>query len=767
MVRRVTRSGSHCARCSPDSRGRLKSRDRNAENVKGSAGDPCGRIGERVTGFCARVPVAAAPSGVGHDCESGDIMGKRVFRFLTALAVLISVSGAAQPAALGDQPGAGDVTVEGELQRLVVEPLVGEAIEASAVVTTSGDVIRVQSDDVSDVPSGAEVELQIPAADALADDEDVLDSDGGASVLSLQVLALPEPTEASLPDLSGPGTDGVALLAGPTARTVHMATGRISGQAAPSVTTAQLASSLTAQVAPYWSDSTTGDVLFSSGTETTAGTYADWGLTSTCTVGQVLGVLAWANDQTGVGPTVGQGKHVVLYTPRLSVCGFSGAAHVGDGGTAWLNGPNGAVPSWSVMAHELGHTLGLGHSNTRIDCGAADGASCSEGEYGDAYDVMGWSVGGPGPLNGAQLDRLGLLTSASAVVATGPLSVALAPVGGGSGVRFLVFETGGASYYVEYRAAVGRDADLATTRAGCPYGLTACGSWVRYTPGVVIHRIDGVPGEGAATHLLDAGVGDVAHTSSDPRFVLTAGRSFRTANGAFIVTVDSLSSGGAIVRLIDGGTWLPGGSPRGQFESVAGVLGGVRVRGWALDPDTSASTYVWVSVAGAGGPVLAGVERPDVAAVYPAYGSAHGFDAVIPAAAGTRQVCVTAVDVGSGSNVSLGCRSVVVPNASPRGQFESVGGVQGGVRVRGWALDPETSASTYVWVSVAGGGGPVRASVMRSDIAAAFPTLGGNHGFDAVVPAAAGIRKVCLTAVNVGSGSNVSLGCRSVVVPAG
>jgi SpoIID/LytB domain protein len=325
--------------------------------------------------------------------------------------------------------------------------------------------------------------------------------------------------------------------------------------------------------------------------------------------------------------------------------------------------------------------------------------------------------------------------------------------------------------------------------------------------------------------------------------------------------------------------WIPTSvnQPFGNFEVAETASGGVRVKGWAIDPDTGASIDVRVNVGGTVTTVRASTTRNDVAAVYPSAGAAHGFDAVVPgsgstacvtlvnvgvgadtelgcrtitvstvgtppfgsfdsasaapgageagpvvtvsgwtadsdapqtslgvratvdgtvvasatadgarsdvaaalpgfgaahgyavsftAAPGARQVCVLAVDTAHGSNTSFGCRTVTVPGGSPFGNWEVAQGVQGGVQITGWAIDPDTTASPYVWVEVDGVGHYLRASTSRSDVGNAYPAYGSSFGFTEVAVAGRGTHQVCVTISNTGAGGNTSLGCRQVTVP--
>jgi hypothetical protein len=194
------------------------------------------------------------------------------------------------------------------------------------------------------------------------------------------------------------------------------------------------------------------------------------------------------------------------------------------------------------------------------------------------------------------------------------------------------------------------------------------------------------------------------------------------------------------------------------------VSGGIRFAGWAFDPDTVAPIYVWVTVDGVGRHVYASAPRPDIGAAFPGAGSAHGFAGTVPAGPGRHALCVTAANVFAGRHTPLGCRTVSVPGGTPVGNFERAVAVGGGITVSGWALDGDTTASVYVWVSVDGAGRHVLADATRPDVGAAFPGYGPRHGFEATVPARGGAHRVCATVSNVGPGTHRVLGCRDVVV---
>ena len=106
------------------------------------------------------------------------------------------------------------------------------------------------------------------------------------------------------------------------------------------------------------------------------------------------------------------------------------------------------------------------------------------------------------------------------------------------------------------------------------------------------------------------------------------------------------------------------GEPMGNIEQLSldsqfgkNVL---RAKGWSFDPDFDGQIDVDVVFNGSSRVrLLANNYRPDVKVVH-GRGEWSGFDRAIPMAPGVYQVCVEAVGVGVGGNMSLGCTQIIV-----------------------------------------------------------------------------------------------------------
>ncbi len=216
-----------------------------------------------------------------------------------------------------------------------------------------------------------------------------------------------------------------------------------------------------------------------------------------------------------------------------------------------------------------------------------------------------------------------------------------------------------------------------------------------------------------------------------------------------------------------------GVNPRGRVESIAQVPGGIKVSGWALDPDSTSSIPVEVYADGVRVTrATASQARPSVGHTYPEYGSAHGFVATATLAQGPHNICVYAINVAAGDpKTALLCRTVTL-NFEPRGTIETLRQSPVGFTISGWAFDPDTSAPIRVHVYLDGKAAQsIVAGNARPDIARAYPAAGPNHGYATSVGAHEGTHKVCVYGMNVlGGQANPMMACRNITIsyaPAG
>ena len=166
-----------------------------------------------------------------------------------------------------------------------------------------------------------------------------------------------------------------------------------------------------------------------------------------------------------------QDRYLIILTPDIG-CNWSGRALIGSiavkGGLMVLHNTASAF----VITHELGHSLGLGHSNLlRCDSGSSDGAwsrSCKAVEYGGSIDVMG-NVSTTSPLSTYHQWRMGLLEKDEVKQSWLNESIQLSASDIYGGARAVFIRDGKSTYWIEYRRP----------RAG-----------LSYNPGLVIYRTD-------------------------------------------------------------------------------------------------------------------------------------------------------------------------------------------------------------------------------------------------------------------------------------
>ncbi|NKY22518.1 hypothetical protein [Cellulomonas denverensis] len=206
-------------------------------------------------------------------------------------------------------------------------------------------------------------------------------------------------------------------------------------------------------------------------------------------------------------------------------------------------------------------------------------------------------------------------------------------------------------------------------------------------------------------------------------------------------------------------------TPIGSLDAVTATgPSSIRVRGWALDPDTRDPIRVHVYVDGKSVQALtADGVRNDVDRAH-GMGPNHGFDATITVAAGTHEVCTYAIDSNGGGNPRFGCKTVTVVNQTPRGALDSVTGGMEQFTVSGWALDPDTRDPIRVHVYVDGKSvQALTADGVRNDVDRAYG-MGPNHGYSAVIAATRGQHEVCVYAIDSSGGGNPRIGCKTVTV---
>ncbi len=105
-------------------------------------------------------------------------------------------------------------------------------------------------------------------------------------------------------------------------------------------------------------------------------------------------------------------------------------------------------------------------------------------------------------------------------------------------------------------------------------------------------------------------------------------------------------------------------------------------------------------------------------------------------------------------------------SGTPVGALDAAKGVDGGIEVAGWAIDPDTADPIAVHLYVDSIGTAVLADRARPDLPAHYPDYGPNHGYSTKLPATPGAHRVCAYAINAGPGGTATLGCADVTVPA-
>jgi len=372
------------------------------------------------------------------------VLGRLVASGAGATIILLAAVG---PVAAVEPP---DVTrtVEGTVQNIAVEEP-GDTdgiLQIATAVEVAGELYDLSDADVPAMETGQAVELELRSAVDVPVAE------------ALELAAAGQLDEAAVLSVEPDGTALDATITLETAGAQSLVVLPVYWSTGPDAQVTALRE-LAQSTADYWAEQSGGRVTFPS---IEARDWVQVAAPASCTNQAMLDLYSAAVAAHGVpGPT--DTRHVAIYFPKTTMCGWAGMASVG-GGMVWVNGS----PIADVLAHEFGHNLGLGHANT-YTCSSAGTrvalvvptTACTPVEYHDYSDVMGIAMVGKstGSLNAGLADQLGLteLTDVAGMP-NGTVAIDLAPLGSVDDHRALRLAVAGGELYVDYRPAVGRDA---------------------------------------------------------------------------------------------------------------------------------------------------------------------------------------------------------------------------------------------------------------------------------------------------------------------
>jgi hypothetical protein len=256
---------------------------------------------------------------------------------------------------------------------------------------------------------------------------------------------------------------------------------------------------------------------------------------------------------TAAGANLAAYSQFVYMFPTNTGCGGSGMEETGAGGERliFINGSAGF--SMKTVAHEMGHGLGLMHSNA-LDCDiSATGNTCTVLGYADPADTMG-SAGAH--FNAFQKELIGWLNVAGAppittVTASGRYTIAPLETYDTRAKALKILKGTDAAtgvktwYYLELRQLLGFDSVLAG-RGNLAAGILLHTGSVSTTGISSSQLLDTTPNSSELTRIADFEDG-----------ALGVGRTYLDSAAGVSVTVVSIDANGAVLDVSVGGAPPP------------------------------------------------------------------------------------------------------------------------------------------------------------------------------------------------------------------